>query len=220
MEQNDNLQALAAQIVAKGQALDKLAPAFVAAWAEIDNVAKDATNPAFHSGYATLGAVLDTVKGVFRKHKLAVYQSPGEIDGDKIAMVALILHESGQSISARMQIPLGQKLTAQAAGSAITYARRYQLAAIAGITQVDDDGTEASSPPDAKPKKAKETKDPGYAAKLEDIAGKIDACTAVGKEGSTTPGELTFLLPLVREFGDAKLTERYIAKRNELRGAK
>lgn len=31
-------------------------------------------------------------------------------------------------------------------GSALTYARRYSLAAIAGISQADDDGEEASQP--------------------------------------------------------------------------
>ena len=42
-----------------------------------------------------------------------------------------------------MKIPI-QDLTGQQVGTAVTYGRRYALAAICGITQKDDDGQENS----------------------------------------------------------------------------
>jgi hypothetical protein len=53
------------------------------------------------------------------------------------------MHSSGEWLEQEYYIPLG-KMDAQAAGSAITYARRYALQAIAGIPAEDDDGNAAS----------------------------------------------------------------------------
>ena len=54
------------------------------------------------------------------------------------------MHESGQWIRTWVKIPV-QKLTAQEIGTAVTYGRRYSLAAIAGIAQHDDDGAEVKN---------------------------------------------------------------------------
>ena len=43
-----------------------------------------------------------------------------------------------------MSIPLGDKKTAQATGSCLTYARRYVIQAMFGMAPVDDDGNDAS----------------------------------------------------------------------------
>jgi hypothetical protein len=53
------------------------------------------------------------------------------------------MHSSGEWLEQEYFIPLG-KMDAQAAGSAITYARRYALQAIAGIPAEDDDGNAAT----------------------------------------------------------------------------
>ncbi len=52
-----------------------------------------------------------------------------------------------------MSVPVGKpdregvvKVDAQAAGSALTYMRRYALAAFIGIVQADDDGNAAVQP--------------------------------------------------------------------------
>ena len=48
------------------------------------------------------------------------------------------MHESGQFITSHLDIPLVKK-DPQAMGSAITYGRRYSLAAILNMAQIDDD---------------------------------------------------------------------------------
>ncbi|TWI45037.1 ERF superfamily protein [Pseudomonas duriflava] len=53
------------------------------------------------------------------------------------------MHESGQWIANTLLGPCS-KLDPQGVGSAITYYRRYSLAAFAGIAQEDDDGSAAS----------------------------------------------------------------------------
>ena len=50
------------------------------------------------------------------------------------------MHESGEWVQTRVRCPLGGKKDIQAVGGAITYGRRYGLAAMAGIAQKDDDG--------------------------------------------------------------------------------
>jgi hypothetical protein len=54
-----------------------------------------------------------------------------------------LMHSSGQWIQGEMPLFL-PKMDAQAQGSAITYARRYGLAAITGLVQVDDDANTAT----------------------------------------------------------------------------
>lgn len=159
---------LAAQISrgAEGGKIDKLAAAYVDAWAELDVVVKNSTNPHFKSNYADLTAVLDTIRPVFAKYKLALFQAPGRLvelaNGELAATITGVLfHGSGQSVTIETQLPLGAKPTAQSTGSAITYARRYQAQAVGGIAPVDDDGnqatvTAASAPPPPKKDKAKE----------------------------------------------------------------
>jgi hypothetical protein len=52
----------------------------------------------------------------------------------------MLIHDSGQWIKSKIRIPLTNKKDAQEIGSACTYGRRYGLAAMVGLAQVDDDG--------------------------------------------------------------------------------
>jgi len=65
-----------------------------------------------------------------------------------MALTTIISHESGEYIAETMSVPVS-KVDPQGAGSAITYMRRYALAAVVGVVQADDDGNAASTP--AKP---------------------------------------------------------------------
>jgi hypothetical protein len=56
------------------------------------------------------------------------------------------MHSSGEWISSTLELPVS-KQDAQGFGSALTYARRYSLAAICGIAQDDDDGEGARKAP-------------------------------------------------------------------------
>ena len=143
----------------------ELAAAQAAAHGEMTAASKDATNPHFKSRYATLASVWDAIRGPLSRHGLSVSQvleSPE--NGVGVAVRTMLLHTSGQWIASRYVMPIGDKLTPQAMGSAITYARRYALSAIVGIAPDDDDDgnaasvtpaqQEAPTPPPPKPKPA------------------------------------------------------------------
>lgn len=128
-----------------------IAPAVVAAAADLQPVAKDATNPAFRNKYATLDAIMEQVRPVLAAHGLAVLQGVvhPETEGGKVTGLAVetrLLHRSGEWISAIVTLPV-EKATAQGAGSAISYGRRYGLSALLGLTAEDDDGQAASHRP-------------------------------------------------------------------------
>ena len=122
-----------------------IAKAFAAAQLELENVTKDKTNPAFKSQYATLAAVLDVVRPVMAKHGIAIIQAPGNNDAGQVTVTTTLAHESGEWMSSCVIVPT-PKNDAQGVGSAISYGRRYSLAAMCGVAQEDDDGNAASAP--------------------------------------------------------------------------
>jgi hypothetical protein len=138
----------------KSDSIAKLAPALVAAQAEVENATKNANNPHFRSQYADLAEIIRTVKPVFTSHGLAIMQIPGLEDGHA-TVETMLVHESGEWITGMAGAPLA-KADPQGVGSAITYLRRYSLAGFAGIAQEDDDGNAASqgTAPSAKTAKA------------------------------------------------------------------
>lgn len=125
--------------------INEIAGAIAKAQAEIENASKNSANPHFRSKYADLAEVLNTVRPVFAKHGLAVIQSPEYGDG-VVHVQTTIAHSSGQWMRCDTSAPVS-KQDAQGVGSAITYCRRYGLAAMAGIAQEDDDANAAVSGP-------------------------------------------------------------------------
>ena len=124
--------------------IDQIATALCLAQGEIENAVKNSANPHFRSRYADLAEIINTVRPVFTKHGLSVVQSPSYADG-LVNVTTLLMHKSGQWIRDTASAP-ASKLDAQGVGSAVTYLRRYSLAAFAGIAQEDDDGNAASRP--------------------------------------------------------------------------
>jgi hypothetical protein len=130
--------------VNKSEQINELATALAGAQAELENASKSSNNPHFKSKYADLAEVLNTVRPVLAKHGLSVAQFPGYSHEHKVVAVETVLmHKSGQYLSGTVAAPV-TKPDAQGVGSAITYCRRYSLAAVVGIAQEDDDGNEAS----------------------------------------------------------------------------
>lgn len=124
------------------------AEAFVQLQAEIRPAIKDATNPAFRSKYADLGAVWEAVKEPLKGHGFAIIQMP-QFEGDTMYLETIILHVSGEKMAGRYPIK-PTKQDPQGYGSAITYARRYSVCAMLGvIADDDDDGNAASTKPTA-----------------------------------------------------------------------
>lgn len=126
--------------------IGELAKALAAAQGEMTAAAKDATNPHFKSRYATLASVWDAIRGPLSRNGLSVSQVLETPDASPGVIVrTMLLHSSGQWIASRYVMPIPDKLTPQAVGSAITYARRYALSAIVGIAPDDDDDGNAAS---------------------------------------------------------------------------
>jgi hypothetical protein len=126
----------------------ELATALAIAQGQIENALKTRENPHFRSKYADLAGVWDACRDALTANGLSVIQSPGELVDGRMAMTTQLCHKSGQWVRGSLTIPLG-KADAQAYGSAVTYSRRFALAAFVGISPADDDGEAATA---AKPK--------------------------------------------------------------------
>lgn len=125
--------------------IDKIAPAFLLAQKEVKKAPKDGDNPHFRSHYATLSSVYDACEAALHKHGISVLQGArNEID--TYGVDTLLLHTSGQWIREILMLKPARP-DPQGAGSAITYARRYAIAAMVGVMQDDDDANEASHKP-------------------------------------------------------------------------
>lgn len=125
--------------------LNELATALAKAQADIKNAAFNKINPHFKSKYADLAAIRDAVTPALAKNNLSIVQMTGE-DNGRLIVKTRLLHGSGQWLQS--EYPITNDINSpQKMGSALTYARRYSLAAICGIaSEEDDDGNEASKP--------------------------------------------------------------------------
>jgi hypothetical protein len=121
-----------------------LAKALSAAQGEVEGAVKGKANPAFRSKYADLAAVWDACREALTKHGLAVVQSPGPCADGRMEMTTMLAHASGEWRRGTLTIPLG-KADAHGYGSAVTYSRRFALAAFVGVAPEDDDGNAAAA---------------------------------------------------------------------------
>jgi len=113
---------------------------------DVGNVHADRVNPAFKSRYASLAEVLETVKAVAAKHRLAIVQTLDSEEG-KVTVFTAFRHIDGTAFpSGRLSVK-AEGLTPQQIGSAITYLRRQSIQTACGIaTDLDDDGASSSKP--------------------------------------------------------------------------
>lgn len=151
--ENDNGIDLAPMALEKSETIGKLAEALAAAQAEMLGALKDSQNPHLKNKYADLASVWAAWKSSGPKHGLAVLQLPMPAPKGIARVRTILSHKSGEWIASVIDVPvLPEKLrdgkvgdiTAQTFGSAVTYARRYSLAAMVGVTPEDDDGNAAS----------------------------------------------------------------------------
>lgn len=125
-----------------------LSAALAAAQLSMSNVQRDRQNPHFKSSYATLGAVRDVVIPALAEQGIAVVQMPGSEDG-RVTIRTVLLYDGGEYDCGTIGTVADSRggNAAQAVGSALTYLRRYALAAVAGVAPEDDDGNASSAPP-------------------------------------------------------------------------
>ena len=109
---------------------------------DLEGAKKDSTNPFFKSNYADLTSVWAVIRPHLKKNRLAVFQTTND-DGEFVNVITTLAHDSGEWIRGSLKMkPV--KNDPQGIGSALTYARRYALAAMCGVSQEDDDANSAS----------------------------------------------------------------------------
>jgi hypothetical protein len=148
--------------------ISKISAALLLAQKEISGAKKGATNPFFKMKYSDLGSVMEACKDAFNNHGISVIQPIELIDGINVVKT-ILLHESGEYITSSMKVSCKNPENPQEMGSAITYAKRYALQALAFIPSEDDDGEVATKPsrPVAEPVKTYPTPT-GLTLKCED----------------------------------------------------
>jgi hypothetical protein len=136
----------------------ELSTALCKAQGAMTGAVKDSANPFFKSKYADLSAVWDDIRKPFAENGISVIQMPVEgVNG--VGVITQFSHSSGQWMRSKLVLIPTKKVKDQSGqaievatndpqvvGSCITYARRYALAAMGGVYQIDDDGNAASQP--------------------------------------------------------------------------
>lgn len=132
---------------------DKIFAALAKAQAKLGKLTKsnEATIPGkdgkggYSYSYADLGDTIGACMQHLASEGLAVIQAP-VTTGRGVEVSTMLTHESGQWLLIKpLHMPTGN--SPQALGSAITYARRYQLQPAVGLAAEDDDGAKAEATP-------------------------------------------------------------------------
>lgn len=125
----------------KSESIKELCIALNKFQCEANNPKNSETNSFFKSKYAPLNEVINAAKPIWTKCGLTVFQNVSGT-GELSTVTTLITHISGEWIESDALTLSNQDnkgvSNAQAAGIAITYARRYQLSAMLGLASEDD----------------------------------------------------------------------------------
>lgn len=138
----------------KSETLTEFSKAFAKTQQEMKQPLKDANNPFFKSKYVPLENVVEAITESASKNGLSFTQFPSSDEDGNVTVGTLVMHSSGEWIEYDPIKMKPVKNDPQSIGSAITYAKRYALSAIFGITSdQDDDGNEATQTKKQQPKK-------------------------------------------------------------------
>ena len=152
----------------KSESIQNLSKAMAEFQKAIKQPLKDANNPFFKKPYVPLENVVEAINKTGSPLGISFMQFASSDETGSIEVATLVMHSTGEYIEfppVRMK-PESNK--PQAVGSAITYAKRYALSAIFGITSdKDDDGNEATG------LNTQVEKQPQQQPKQDDATGKI-----------------------------------------------
>lgn len=124
------------------ESVKNIAAALVKVQANLKGARKTKENPHLKSKYADLASVWEACHEALTANEIAVVQAPA-FEGGLMFVDTTLLHSSGESLTGRYFVrPV--KEDPQGYGSAFTYARRYSLLGMIGITNEDDDANRAS----------------------------------------------------------------------------
>lgn len=119
------------------ETLGALGKALAKAQGTIKPAAKGAENPFFKSSYADLPAIVRACRDELSKNDISFSQATS-YEGEIVVLETILIHSSGEWISGTYPVkPV--KADPQGMGSAMTYARRYALAAMVGVVAEDED---------------------------------------------------------------------------------
>lgn len=125
----------------QSEQINELVKALAKAQSEIKGAKMDSKNPYFKSDYADLTSTWEACKGPLTQNGIALMQTVDARETGPV-LVTTLAHTSGQWIKSYLPLTI-MKNDPQGVGSAITYARRYALAAMVGICPLDDDAEAA-----------------------------------------------------------------------------
>lgn len=151
MDVEDEMNDVPAVVLSPVEPIDEIAAALAKAQATIrpparnrEVVVKTKTGGSYTFRYTTLDAVVEAVRKPLTDNGLWFIQ-PLVNNGDgKYALITMLIHSSGQRLVSTTPLLVSEPGN-QAFGSALTYMRRYALAAMLGIaSEEDDDGNAAA----------------------------------------------------------------------------
>lgn len=129
----------------QSETIGKLAEALAKAQATMNEAKEDSKNPFFKSNYADLTSIWRACKGSLTANGIAISQPTIMMD-NQLYVSTMMIHTSGEWIRGLYPV-ITTKNDPQSMGSATTYARRYALAAIAGVCKEgEDDDAEQAMP--------------------------------------------------------------------------
>ena len=105
--------------------------------------------------YATLDQIIDIIRPVMSLNGLCYIQNPVPSEDGYVSVETTIGHESGESISSTLTMPIvenGRNNNAQNYGGTLTYIRRYALSSALGICSEDDNDAAGQNPKTVTPK--------------------------------------------------------------------
>lgn len=200
----------------KSETITELSKAFAKTQKEMKQPLKDANNPFFKSKYVPLENVVEAITESASKNGLSFTQYPSSDEMGNVTVGTLVMHESGEWIEYDPIKMKPVKNDPQSIGSAITYAKRYALSAIFGITSdQDDDGNEATQTKKQPAKQQAQASDPRIDKKL--AQGYQQEIIAIGEAKGKQDGSIArwFLQHLnVAEFSQIKQSQ--VAQAEEL----
>jgi len=193
-------------MVTQSESIKHIAAAMAKVQAEMKAATKDTNNEFFKSKYADLSECWRACREALTANGVAVIQ--GVVDGK---MNTTLAHSSGEWMSDE-GVPLcgyqNAKNPMQALGSAATYARRYGLCAMVGITPEDDDGNALTQDkPQADPRFVSEAEEKALTKLIKDYGA--DGTTLCEVYGVTAISEMT---PAMAKDATAKLHKKYAPK--------
>lgn len=124
--------------------LDLLFQAVTKVQAKIVGAKAEAENPFLGKKYADLQSIWDAIRPLLAENGLCAIQTMGYKPEIGATVITTLGHTSGQFITGELPVN-AKEHDPQKQGSAISYARRYSLAAIIGIYQIDDDAESATN---------------------------------------------------------------------------